>query len=341
MSRHDYMPFGEELGPGTGGRTTGMGYGGTGDTNRTKFTGYERDAETGLDFAQARFYGNIQGRFTSPDPFSASAVIADPQTFNRYAYCRNNPVNSTDPTGMIDHSVAAAHQERQNIIAGMHAEGMSIIAEDEAHYEQMVYDAFRGVREGTSVTVVISEPTEGQGSANNPDTIDNSASADQSCKIQISFTGSGLQGMPNGSGTVNTTNGFVFGVGFSAEVSELSGGVYKFGAGKYIDNKKGKWKIEQWVAAYNVLNGELALYDQKGRADHIETTTKKEITPTTAKWWDHPGHTIAGVNTLLSKKNFYVKAYNGSRHCEVDFHINVTRFFGVWRSEWGQGPPKN
>jgi len=49
---------------------------------------------------------------------------------------------------MIDHSVAAAHKERQNIIA-----------EDEAHYEQMVYDAFRGVHEGTGVTVSITEGT--------------------------------------------------------------------------------------------------------------------------------------------------------------------------------------
>jgi RHS repeat-associated protein len=52
-----------------------------------------------LAFAQA-LYGSTQGRFTSPDPFSASAIIADPQTFNRYAYCRNNPVNSVDPSGM-------------------------------------------------------------------------------------------------------------------------------------------------------------------------------------------------------------------------------------------------
>jgi RHS repeat-associated protein len=94
------MPFGEVLGASVGGRTTGMGFSGSGDNNRKKFTGYERDTETGLDFAQARFYGSTQGRFTSPDPFSASAIIADPQTFNRFAYCRNNPVNSVDPGGM-------------------------------------------------------------------------------------------------------------------------------------------------------------------------------------------------------------------------------------------------
>src|SRR6185503_9291268 len=73
ISRHDYMPFGDELGTGVGGRTTGMGYPGSSDGLRKKFTAHERDTETGLDFAQARFYSSIQGRFTSADPLLASA----------------------------------------------------------------------------------------------------------------------------------------------------------------------------------------------------------------------------------------------------------------------------
>jgi len=67
VSRHDYMPFGEELAAGTGGRTTGMGFSNTGDNNRKRFTGYERDNETGLDFAQARYDSSGLGRFSSPD----------------------------------------------------------------------------------------------------------------------------------------------------------------------------------------------------------------------------------------------------------------------------------
>src|SRR5882672_2432541 len=67
VSRHDYLPFGEELFAGTGGRTTAQGY--VGDSTRQHFTGYERDAESGLDYAHARYYGSTQGRFTSPDPY--------------------------------------------------------------------------------------------------------------------------------------------------------------------------------------------------------------------------------------------------------------------------------
>jgi RHS repeat-associated protein len=98
VKRHDYLPFGEELYAGMSGRTTTQGY--TGDSTRQHFTGYEADGETGLNFAEARYQSNLQGRFTSVDPFGASASVGNPQSFNRYSYVNNNPSNLTDPTGM-------------------------------------------------------------------------------------------------------------------------------------------------------------------------------------------------------------------------------------------------
>jgi YD repeat-containing protein len=62
MSRHDYLPFGEELFAPTGGRSAAMGYSG-GDGVRQQFTSKERDVETGLDYFLARYYASIQGRF--------------------------------------------------------------------------------------------------------------------------------------------------------------------------------------------------------------------------------------------------------------------------------------
>src|SRR5260370_11847431 len=100
MSRHDYQPFGTELGAGVGGRSPAMGFSGSGDNNRKKFTLYERDMETGLDFAQARYYSNTQGRFTSVDPLQASVHPINPQSWNRYSYVLNNPLRLVDPSGM-------------------------------------------------------------------------------------------------------------------------------------------------------------------------------------------------------------------------------------------------
>jgi RHS repeat-associated protein len=99
VSRHDYLPFGEELYAGTGGRTTGLGYSAS-DGVRQKFTGYEADAETDLNFAQARYQSATQGRFTSPDPTLLSVNAHNPQTWNRYSYVMNNPLAFTDPLGL-------------------------------------------------------------------------------------------------------------------------------------------------------------------------------------------------------------------------------------------------
>lgn len=100
MRRHDYLPFGEELSAGTGGRTSTQGYGGA-DNVRQKFTGKERDNETNLDYFHARYYSNIQGRFTSVDPLLSSGTVTDPQTWNRYGYALNNPLKWTDPDGLF------------------------------------------------------------------------------------------------------------------------------------------------------------------------------------------------------------------------------------------------
>lgn len=55
MSRRDFLPFGEEINVGVGGRTgeSGQGYSMPGDRVRQKFTGYQKDTETSLDFAEA------------------------------------------------------------------------------------------------------------------------------------------------------------------------------------------------------------------------------------------------------------------------------------------------
>jgi len=99
VSRHDYLPFGEELTT-QGLRPNVQGYTNT-DGARQKFTQKERDNETGLDYFLARYHSSTQGRFTSPDPILISSQqIVNPQSWNLYSYVNNNPLAYLDPTGM-------------------------------------------------------------------------------------------------------------------------------------------------------------------------------------------------------------------------------------------------
>ncbi|MBK8315696.1 MAG: RHS repeat-associated core domain-containing protein [Acidobacteria bacterium] len=68
--------------------------------NTRKFTGYERDSNTGLDYANARMYGSGRGRFMQPDPAGLKGANRNnPASLNRYSYVNNDPVNSIDPSG--------------------------------------------------------------------------------------------------------------------------------------------------------------------------------------------------------------------------------------------------
>jgi RHS repeat-associated protein len=86
-----FLPFGAEFNP-------------QATTNNYKFTGKERDSETGLDYFGARYYGSTMGRFLTPDwsiqPVSVPyGDFTDPQTLNLYGYTRNNPLNKIDKDG--------------------------------------------------------------------------------------------------------------------------------------------------------------------------------------------------------------------------------------------------
>ena len=94
-SRRDFHAYGEEVF--TAQRTAALGY--PPDPIRQKFTTYERDTESDLDFAQARYYSSRLGRFFSIDPGNADADQEVPQSWNAYAYARNNPLKYGDPSG--------------------------------------------------------------------------------------------------------------------------------------------------------------------------------------------------------------------------------------------------
>jgi RHS repeat-associated protein len=78
-------------------------------TNGTeKFTGYFRDAETGLDYAENRYYQSGMGRFLTPDPYADNWDPANPSSWNMYSYVNGDPINENDPDGLKCSDVALA-----------------------------------------------------------------------------------------------------------------------------------------------------------------------------------------------------------------------------------------
>ncbi len=120
VERHDYMPFGEECATGPCASNPGVAGGQT-----RKFTGKERDQETGYDYFGARYYGSKTGRFITIDPvYTWRENLEDPQCWNRYAYGRNNPFRFVDPDGR---ELRTAELARMQEIAGPAGHKIAIV----------------------------------------------------------------------------------------------------------------------------------------------------------------------------------------------------------------------
>jgi RHS repeat-associated protein len=90
IGRQGQLPFGEDFGE-------------SGSQEKHHFTSYERDPESGIDYAINRGYQTNAGRFLSADPYRASGYMVNPHTWNRYIYTEDDPVNKIDPLGRESH----------------------------------------------------------------------------------------------------------------------------------------------------------------------------------------------------------------------------------------------
>ena len=115
------------------------------DTVRKRFTGYEKDIETGLDYAEARYYQNQHGRFTAVDPLLASGKSANPQTFNRYVYCINSPLAFIDPNGLQ----VSKPGEKQKVFVFL------FTVENEKNSKQMWKEVSRDAKKSPSVHLTV------------------------------------------------------------------------------------------------------------------------------------------------------------------------------------------
>lgn len=89
VGRQAHLPFGEDFAE-------------SGTQQKQHLTTYERDSESGLDYAINRYYSASVGRFTSADPYRPSGHMDDPRSWNRYIYTRNVLTNRVDPLGLDD-----------------------------------------------------------------------------------------------------------------------------------------------------------------------------------------------------------------------------------------------
>jgi RHS repeat-associated protein len=86
VADHRYYPYGEEIGATVG--------------DRNKFATYHRD-QTGVDYADQRYYGSHLGRYLTQDPCRKADDPTNPITLNRFLYVLGDPVNRYDPSGLI------------------------------------------------------------------------------------------------------------------------------------------------------------------------------------------------------------------------------------------------
>lgn len=127
------------------------------------FTGHLRDSATGLNYMQARYYDPAMGRFLSIDP--VGFMVSRPGQFNRYSYCYNDPVNCTDPTGMLPPEGTVSGE----LFSGHsleHAQGISdaFAPASEAGFKGMVTGlSFVPIGRGVQVSAIVVKGTLARG----------------------------------------------------------------------------------------------------------------------------------------------------------------------------------
>ena len=85
LGRQGHLPFGEDFGE-------------SGTQEKHHLTSYERDSESGSDYAVNRQYAQTLGRFNRVDP--VEGFTTNPQSLNRYAYVQSDPIDRMDPLGL-------------------------------------------------------------------------------------------------------------------------------------------------------------------------------------------------------------------------------------------------
>lgn len=173
--REQYSPFGEEL------------QGISANADQAGYTGHIRDAATGLNYMQARYYDPVIGRFLSNDPVDALSHLSSPNGiygFNRYAYANNNPYKYVDPDGQKVHcllfgiksvavcavaGIAGVHWGVSTLRnAGEHSDNLDDLAESARGFrrgEEQYMETLKGTIKGTASAREVNEAVDNRSNA--------------------------------------------------------------------------------------------------------------------------------------------------------------------------------
>ena len=332
-ARHDYLPFGEEIGGPQvefkGGRGAGQMYGA--DTLRQKFTGQERDAESELDYFLARDYAPGQGRFTSVDPLIASARLGDPQSWNRYTYVINNPLRLVDPSGMsylVGGSGAADPFIKEYRFDGFEQSPDGTFSNLDMEDMAGIYAQWDDVSSGAATYGFDSgsEANEQGQEQLNPTQLTDTT---RYCSITVTFSGE-----PTFSGFTSNGPGLygdIYGLGFTVTGSVRSGGIGKIGDVTNSKNPRGKWTISQSLVGNFAIDGD---YEFRNRADGPLTYWATVGKGNKFSWYDHPGPHTKRVSEFASIVNFKVMVSDGKNQCSVNFHVGTSWKNGAGSAFW-------
>jgi len=355
IKRHDYLPFGEEVVSGQGGRTPQQGY--TGDSVRQHFTGYEADGESGLNFAQARYQSPTQGRFLSVDPLGASANILNPQSFNRYSYVNNNPVNSIDPAGLQtqDKEQDPYPKEEKDKIKrapdGFFESGRNLIAEREGEMDERI----QNTRDENAASAEQGDYNEDNsaGGSNGDAQYPTLTDSNSYCSVAVNVIGEQTTNFDTVAGTYTHT-----GFAFTVLVLVKNGRIGRIGDPnadpeevKKVDGVQpngGQWTVGQSITpnTYQVskrpdgstFSTSGTLWSPNGKStDDSPRRASRRVHSKSASWKDSPGWSVSSpVGQIVYgtfTANFVVYAQN-TRHpnqrCAVGFNIRETFFMGRW-----------
>ena len=98
---NDVSTMTDRLGTAVTGYPYGTDIGSTSASNdQPDFATYTKDATTGFEYANQRYYSAGLGRFISLDRKTSSAALGVPSSWNRYSYSLNDPPNISDPSGL-------------------------------------------------------------------------------------------------------------------------------------------------------------------------------------------------------------------------------------------------